>query len=160
MGDFMAHQGEEQSVNDEFAKFGIHWQKPPKAHGYRTETLMTLVAMMYRTLHNQAPGFLVTRDCPHTINQIKTIPLDEKHPEDVDTRAEDHIIDEILYSVVTMRGSSARQHKVVNMPLAARSSTVMADLAPGTAYDQQHVRPYGDSPLYRGIHDPKFHRDR
>ena len=59
----------------------------------RTSTLQLLV-------HRLRNGtFLVTEGCKHWIRTVPVIAPDPDHPEDVDTEAEDHCIDETKYAL-------------------------------------------------------------
>ena len=40
-------------------------------------------------------------NCTKLIIQLPTIPLDKKNPEDVDTKAEDHLYDALRYGIMT-----------------------------------------------------------
>lgn len=47
------------------------------------------------------PMLVVFSSCLNIINQIPALPLDKKNPEDVDTKAEDHLYDAIRYGLMT-----------------------------------------------------------
>jgi hypothetical protein len=47
------------------------------------------------------PKLLLLSTCPETIQELQTIPADERDPEDVDTDAEDHAVDDTRYAMMS-----------------------------------------------------------
>jgi hypothetical protein len=45
------------------------------------------------------PGLQIFDTCPHVIEQLSTLPSDDRNPEDVDTDAEDHAFDTLKYGL-------------------------------------------------------------
>ena len=61
--------------------------------------------------------------CTETISQLPAIPLDKKNPEDVDTKAEDHLYDALRYGIMSRPRFSIFDYdptmsKGNNMPIA------------------------------------------
>ena len=57
-------------------------------------------------LSKEKPMLVFMNNCVNTIAQIPSIPLDKKNPEDVDTKAEDHLYDALRYGIMTRPRSS------------------------------------------------------
>jgi hypothetical protein len=49
---------------------------------------------------------VITSNCTNIIAQLPIIPLDKKNPEDIDTKAEDHLYDAIRYGIMSRPRSS------------------------------------------------------
>ncbi len=49
----------------------------------------------------QPPLLYITDDCEHSIAQLESVPADTDKPDDVDTSAEDHAVDDIRYGVTS-----------------------------------------------------------
>ena len=81
------------SVALEFSQAGVEFERGPGGHGSRVATLGLLVSR----LHDDT--FLVCRRCKHWLRTVPLLPPDETHPEDIDTEAEDHAMDETRYAL-------------------------------------------------------------
>ena len=55
------------------------------------------------TFPDGKPGLQVFESCPHMIEQLSTLALDENKPEDVDTQQEDHAYDDLRYALTNER---------------------------------------------------------
>ena len=55
-------------------------------------------------------------NCVNTIAQIPAIPLDKKNPEDVDTKAEDHLYDALRYGIMSRPRFSIFDYDPVGRP--------------------------------------------
>lgn len=53
------------------------------------------------------PGLLIFETCPHLIDQLANLASDERNPEDVDTRQEDHAYDTLRYGYTNERKAEA-----------------------------------------------------
>ena len=49
---------------------------------------------------------VITSNCVNIVAQLPIIPLDKKNPEDIDTKAEDHLYDAIRYGIMSRPRSS------------------------------------------------------
>jgi hypothetical protein len=58
------------------------------------------------------------------VSQLPSIPLDKKNPEDVDTRAEDHLYDALRYGIMSRPRFSIFDYDPMGRP---SSSMPMAD---------------------------------
>jgi hypothetical protein len=89
------------AIADDMAKEGITFTKADKSQGSR----VLGCSLMRQRLANSrdginAPGYYVMSNCYHTIRTIASIERDEKDPEDVNTKQEDHIWDVIRYRLL------------------------------------------------------------
>ncbi len=51
--------------------------------------------------YTEEPRIVFFNNCTNTVSQLPSIPLDKKNPEDVDTRAEDHLYDALRYGIMS-----------------------------------------------------------
>jgi hypothetical protein len=49
----------------------------------------------------EQPRLVFFNNCTNTVSQLPALPLDKKNPEDVDTRAEDHLYDALRYGIMS-----------------------------------------------------------
>ena len=56
--------------------------------------------------HMEDPGFFVFDNCTNWIRTVPVLPRDERDPDDVDTKAEDHAYDETGYRLLEVRARS------------------------------------------------------
>ena len=54
--------------------------------------------------------------CTETISQLPAIPLDKKNPEDVDTKAEDHLYDALRYGIMSRPRFSIFDYEPMGRP--------------------------------------------
>jgi hypothetical protein len=87
-----------RSISDEFEENGISFSPCNKAPGSRAQSLNMLRNRMLGSLErSESPGIFWFSTCPQHIRTIPTLPRDKKNPEDIDTNAEDHCCDTVLY---------------------------------------------------------------
>jgi len=60
------------------------------------------------------PKMQVFSNCVNTIRTIPALPLDQNRPEDIDTRAEDHIYDTWRYGLINQRPGTMPEPKINN----------------------------------------------
>lgn len=106
-------------IAKEMADIGVRWLPANKGPGSRPNgwsRLRTLLAAntelvddvkrVRRSKPMEEPGLFVFADrCPQTIRTVKSIPRDKKKPDDVDTKAEDHIADALRYRALAAKHS-------------------------------------------------------
>lgn len=63
-----------------------------------------LVADKLRVREDGLPRLLISEDCRNLIRTLPALPRDKKHPEDVDTHAEDHAYDALRYLLMHFAG--------------------------------------------------------
>lgn len=87
-------------------KPGIRWLRSDKSSGSRVAGWGKIHKLLVNSIPpkdrpREFPGIFICRTCEDSIEQIPTLPRDEKNPDDVDTEAEDHIGDEWRYRVLS-----------------------------------------------------------
>lgn len=86
------------SIAAEMANAGVHWVPADKRPGSRVTGLQNIRTRLHNAKHLiDAPRLYVTEDCVHFIRTIPVIPFSQNNPDDVDTHAEDHVLDEVRY---------------------------------------------------------------
>lgn len=100
------------SIAANMAKLGVHWIKADKGPGSRVngwEKLRNMLAAaldkdehgnpIMRTRPMEEPGLFVFNTCRSWLRCVPMMPRDEKKPDDVDTKSEDHLGDETRYEI-------------------------------------------------------------
>ena len=92
-------------IADDMAKLGVRWTRSDKSPGSRRtgwEALRKrLKACLAQTMED--PGLFVFNVCRHFLRTVPTLPRDSTKTDDVDTRAEDHVGDEVRYRCLAVR---------------------------------------------------------
>lgn len=83
---------------------GVYFDPADKRSGTRKqgwEEMRTRLAATVAPLGKvrEEPGLFVTETCAHFLRTVPTLPRDSKDPDDVDTKSEDHVADEVRYRV-------------------------------------------------------------
>ena len=99
-----------QSIEADMRKVGVHWRKPIKGPGSRVTKWSGVRQMLTASLQEpmEEPGLFVFSNCRQFIRTVPVIPRDEKNPDDVDTDAEDHVLDALGLRVAARRGQTRR----------------------------------------------------
>ena len=92
------------SVAGKMIEKGIYWERSDKRPGSRVAGWQRIEdrlkgAMPDAEGFREQPGLWVTRRCVDFRRTIPVLPRDENNPDDVNTKAEDHIADEVRYRV-------------------------------------------------------------
>lgn len=87
--------GTEQSIADHFRKAGVRWAPAQKGPGSRVNGAHEVVQRL------KTDSFKVFDTCRHFIRTVPVLPIDVGNPDDVDTDAEDHVWDELRYSLIS-----------------------------------------------------------
>lgn len=101
-------------IADDMAKLGVRWERSDKSPGSRKTGWEAMRKRFKACIRKpgepmEDPGLYVFNTCRHFIRTVPTLPRDEKKPDDVDTRAEDHIADEARYRCLAVRHSCTVQ---------------------------------------------------
>ena len=67
----------------------------------------------------EQPRMVFFNTCTETISQLPAIPLDKRNPEDVDTRAEDHIYDALRYGIMSRPRFSIFDYEPMGRPTSS-----------------------------------------
>lgn len=87
------------TIASEMSSKGIKWTASDKAPGTRKIGLEIMRQRIREAGKDapESPGLWFMTHCRESISQIPVLPRDAKNPEDVDTKAEDHMYDAIRY---------------------------------------------------------------
>ena len=89
------------SLAEQMIQRGCRWRPSDRSKGSRVAGKNEIHRRLQVDEFTEKPRMVFFNTCTETIAQIPAIPLDKKNPEDVDTRAEDHIYDALRYGVMT-----------------------------------------------------------
>lgn len=98
-----------------------------KANKDRISGLQRMHDLMQTKGSDGMPQLLVFSTCYAFIRTIPAMTIDEKHPEDVDTRSEDHVYDEARYALMSTQARAAQDKYHV---LGASSMSYMDTYTP------------------------------
>jgi hypothetical protein len=92
-------------IADSFKKVGVTWLPANKGPGSRKNgwELMRERFGAAKRFPQEKPGLYVFNTCLDFIRTVPMLPRDEKNPDDVDTKSEDHAADESRYRVLAIR---------------------------------------------------------
>lgn len=85
------------SMAERFALKGVHWQPADKKRLQGWDQLRQRL----RLNDDGRPMFFVFNTCKDTLRTLPLMVSDDKNPEDIDTRLEDHACDSIRYAVMS-----------------------------------------------------------
>jgi hypothetical protein len=96
-------------IADNFKKGGVTWVPANKGPGSRKNgwQLMRDRFGYAKRTPQENPGLYVVESCTEFIRTVPMMPRDEKNPEDVDTKSEDHIGDETRYRCLAIKHTSS-----------------------------------------------------
>jgi len=99
----MWHQRGERgpSMAEKMIQRGCRWRPSDRSKGSRISGKNEVHRRLQVDEFTGNPGLVVFSDCTNLIAQLPSIPLDKRNPEDVDTKAEDHMYDALRYGVMT-----------------------------------------------------------
>lgn len=95
------------SLAEQMVKRGCIWTPADRSKGSRIAGKNELHRRLQVDEYTGNPSIYFFNTCTNLINQLPSLPLDKKNPEDVDTKAEDHIYDALRYGVMTRPQSKA-----------------------------------------------------
>jgi hypothetical protein len=94
---------------------GVYWTKSNKRPKSRINGLNLLRDMLYNAVnHPDRPGIYFFLSCTECLRTIPVLPRDEKKPEDVDTKANDHLYDALRYRVLDS-GTTPKRINITGM---------------------------------------------
>ena len=94
------------SIAETMIMEGCRWKPADRSAGSRVAGKNDLHRRLQIDPFTEMPRMVITSNCINTIAQLPILPLDKKNPEDIDTKAEDHIYDAIRYGIMTRPRSS------------------------------------------------------
>ena len=101
-------------IADDMARLGVSWTQSDKSPGSRKTGWEAMRRRFKACLTSpmEEAGLFAFSTCRHFIRTVPVLPRDSKKPEDVDTKAEDHVADEARYRCLAVRITS----KIVPLP--------------------------------------------
>lgn len=88
-------------IADDMGRLGCYWTRADKRPGSRINGFEMIRERFKNSITREGAGLFVFNTCRQFIRTVPVLPRDEAKPDDVDTSAEDHIIDETRYRVLT-----------------------------------------------------------
>ena len=104
------------SLAEQMIQRGCRWRPSDRSRGSRVSGKNEIHRRLQIDDITEEPRLVFFNTCTNTISQIPAIPLDKKNPEDVDTRAEDHIYDALRYGVMTRPRFSIFDYDPIGRP--------------------------------------------
>jgi len=89
------------SLAEQMNMKGCRWRPSDRSRGSRVAGKNEIHRRLQVDEFTEKPRLAFMSNCTNTLAQIPIIPLDKKNPEDVDTKAEDHLYDALRYGVMT-----------------------------------------------------------
>lgn len=129
------------SIATLMAEEGLAVRRGPVGPGTRKPTLQHLVDRL------RSRRFFVVRSCKHWLRTVPVIAPDPDDPEDVDTEAEDHCIDETRYALWSW--DTLRQGE--RLPDTARTGRPPQPRIQGRLYDPVTLRPAARGGAYKDL---------
>lgn len=90
------------AIHDEYINQGVRFTKGDKRPGSRERGYMLVRQGLKAavTRNPEAPWLLIHRHCVNAISQLPELPVDPENPQDVNSKANDHIYDALRYRVL------------------------------------------------------------
>jgi hypothetical protein len=89
------------SLAEQMIMRGCRWRPSDRSKGSRVSGKNEIHRRLQVDEFTEAPRLVFFNTCTDTISQLPSIPLDKRNPEDVDTRAEDHLYDALRYGIMS-----------------------------------------------------------
>lgn len=92
-----------RSIADKMEEEGVYWEPADKRPGSRKAGFERLRSMLNAStkVPMEEAGLFIFERCHHFIRTIPVLPRDQNNPDDVDSKAEDHVYDETRYMAMT-----------------------------------------------------------
>ena len=94
------------SLAEQMIVRGCRWRPADRSKGSRVAGKNEIHRRLQVDEFTEEPRMVIFDSCKNLISQLPAIPLDKNNPEDVDTKAEDHLYDALRYGVMTRPKSS------------------------------------------------------
>jgi hypothetical protein len=89
------------SLAEQMISKGCRWRPSDRSAGSRKAGKNELHRRLQKDEYKEEPRIVFFNTCTNTIAQLPILPLDKKNPEDVDTKAEDHLYDALRYGIMS-----------------------------------------------------------
>lgn len=94
------------SLAEQMILKGCRWRPSDRSRGSRVAGKNEIHRRLQVDEFTEEPRLVFFNSCTNIISQLPSLPLDRNNPEDVDTKAEDHLYDALRYGVMTRPRSS------------------------------------------------------
>jgi hypothetical protein len=94
------------SLAEQMIVKGCRWRPADRSRGSRIAGKNEIHRRLQVDEFTNEPRLVFFNTCINTITELPSIPLDKNNPEDVDTKASDHLYDALRYGVQTRPRSS------------------------------------------------------
>lgn len=104
------------TIADDMGSKGVRWERSDKSPGSRKiglELMRTMLAESGKE-HPEEPCLFIFDHCRQLLEHLPVLQRDEKNPEDVDSKQEDHDYDSLRYRV--LKGSGAAELLTIKLP--------------------------------------------
>ena len=89
------------SLAEQMTMRGCRFRPSDRSKGSRVSGKNEIHRRLQVDEYTEEPRIVFFNNCTNTVSQLPSIPLDKKNPEDVDTRAEDHLYDALRYGIMS-----------------------------------------------------------
>ena len=107
------------SLAEQMIMRGCRWRPSDRSAGSRVAGKNEVHRRLQVDDFTGEPRMVIMDNCTHLIAQLPILPLDKKNPEDIDTRAEDHLYDALRYGIMSRPRASVWDYD----PASSRPST-------------------------------------
>ena len=111
------------SLAEQMIQKGCRWRPSDRSKGSRVAGKNELHRRLQVDEFTEEPRLVFFNNCTNLISQLPALPLDKRNPEDVDTKAEDHLYDALRYGIMTRPRSSLFDYN----PMTTRTGFQVAD---------------------------------
>jgi hypothetical protein len=89
------------SLAEQMIMRGCRWRPSDRSAGSRVSGKNEIHRRLQIDEWTEKPRMVIFDNCTNLIAQLPILPLDKKNPEDIDTRAEDHLYDALRYGIMS-----------------------------------------------------------
>jgi len=112
------------SLAEQMIMKGCRWRPSDRSKGSRVSGKNEIHRRLQVDEFTEQPRLVFFNTCTNTVAQLPSLPVDKRNPEDVDTRAEDHLYDALRYGIMSRPRFSIFDYDPMGRP---SSSMPMAD---------------------------------
>ena len=112
------------SLAEQMIMKGCRFRPSDRSKGSRVSGKNEIHRRLQIDEFTEAPRLVFFNTCTNMVSQLPALPLDKKNPEDVDTRAEDHLYDALRYGIMSRPRFSIFDYDPMGRP---SNSMPMAD---------------------------------
>ena len=89
------------SLAEQMIMKGCRFRPSDRSKGSRVSGKNEIHRRLQIDEFTEQPRLVFFNTCTNIVSQLPAIPLDKRNPEDVDTKAEDHLYDALRYGIMT-----------------------------------------------------------